>query len=141
MGVVVAIAEFLGSVLLMVWLGRDPFSTPSFKGSRVQRFEQGMSFYQERMGLHDDLVYRIGTHPDHPEYCAWVVRMPGFFSKEVGFNPGGGKGCLDLKPERIALHESCHLRLAHTEPQFDSVPDKTKEEEVESCMKFYGRKN
>lgn len=115
--------------------------TPTFQGDRFDRFEQAIGYYQEKMGLEEKLY--IGPSKRFPEYCAWTLRLEP--PKGFEFDPGrhitiginDHPKCLHWKPELLALHEACHVRMKHNEPQFDSMPTEEKELEVRKCTYWY----
>lgn len=112
--------------------------TVTFPGTRTERFLYGVAYYQGLAGVERKLVFADGEFPNKPEYCAWVVRDPMQYGQTiVGLNTVSPR-CRDYKPEWLALHEVCHLRMAHTNSPFDvSLSHEVKEREVAECMKGY----
>lgn len=118
--------------LAWMWHGRDnKIWTPTYKGTRQERFITAMHHYHEKMGLEQDLVFEI--RPSHPKFCAWVRSGGGPSTVIVGFS----QDCTNVKPEVLALHESCHVRWAHPYLAMDS---EVKHVEVASCMVDYSKK-
>lgn len=124
----------------MVWHGRDRVWTPTFEGTRAERFQAAVLHYQGRMGLEPAtvLVSASGRVIEGKERCAWAWRESGFADDVIGF--WSSARCNRHKPEALALHEQCHRRMAHLEPAFWSVGAKVKEREVKGCMAAYSAK-
>lgn len=126
----------MGLSLLLVWHGRDKVWTPTFKGTPEQRFVAAMTHYQGRMGLSDPLLYQMGGKGSAAGWCASVEPLPGFHAVAVHFFEQSD-ACRRSTPEFWALHESCHLRMAHLSLQ---RTDKQKHSEVKTCMGWYSAK-
>lgn len=114
--------------------------TVTFSGSRTDRFLYGVAYYQELTNVKTKLVFADGEYPGRKNYCAWVVVDPMEYGQTIiGLNTKNPR-CIHYKPEWLALHEICHLRMAHTRPPFDTtMPSKVKEKEAAECMRAYAR--
>lgn len=112
--------------------------TVTFKGNRTERFLYGVAYYQKLADVKTRLAFMGGTYPGHDDYCAWVVRDPVEPRQTlIGVNDSNPL-CQEYKPEWLALHEVCHLSMAHTAAPFDaSMPPEAKEREVDECMRGY----
>lgn len=137
--------SLLLSALIMPHDKKTPW-TPTFEGTRQERFIQAMHHYQEKMGNEDQLVFTVvATHPD---FDAWVMPSPRG-EAHVGWAEDNGREWRNRrlanksltvkkrhikvwKPELIALHESCHLRMQHHRemPPMAHI-------EVNRCMGWY----
>lgn len=130
----------MGLSLVLLWHGRDKVWTPTFNGTRPERFAAAVLHYQERMGL-EDAVVLYSAEPriiNGRARCAWAWRDSGFEDDIIGLCTS--KRCDSRKPEELALHEQCHRRMAHLEPAFWGVDYDTKEREVRECMIAYSAK-
>jgi hypothetical protein len=142
---VIDVVVFGLSVLLSLLAGprdRQPW-TPTFPGTREERFVRAMHHYQERMGLEEHLVFHVA--PSHPSFDAWVA--PGGWGEVVvgyALDSGQPRRVRDgerrrlrvWKPELLALHEACHVRLAHHLGEGGEF----KHVEVKRCMAAYSAK-
>lgn len=121
------------ALVLHTWVSVP--KTPTFAGSRVERYTQAMEHYRERMGY--PYTFKVQTVPYHQKWCAWVGMLtPGVAQAGLVDPPSGG--CSAYPPEYWALHESCHLRMMHIESAL-SMSEEGKESEVRRCMLWYGR--
>lgn len=126
--------------------GRDKIWTPTYDGSVEVRFGRAMEHYHGKMGLTDDLVFQFNKTPS-PRMkgkCASVesqtVHVGGFEPQQVVVvNWYGGNACSRAKPEAMALHESCHLRMMHHRGALSGLDD-MKEDEVKQCMRWYSER-
>lgn len=144
------IAAWAGMVLsfLLAWHGRDKIWTPTFEGDQAQRFGKGVAHYRDKMGIHEELVFDFhaqrGAGKDGR--CASVqrarIKLPGFVTERVVVVRwfGGNKECGRQKPEYWALHEVCHLRMAHTDIDESVMTASQRRGEVERCMGWYSEK-
>jgi hypothetical protein len=110
--------------------------TPTFEGTRVERFTQALYYYKGTMEYPYDITVRVA--PKHDAWCAWVTAT-GAASAEVGFVDPPAKSCTSMKPEFWALHEACHMRMLHIDAALQMSPDE-KEREVKRCMIWYGER-
>lgn len=139
----------LSMTLQTLTMPRDDVWTPTFKGSRQERFVRAMHYYQEKMGFEDQMVFHLES--SHPFYDAYVAPA-GFNEVIVGYAQDSGgprRRAYETKsgrtkwktqrrvwkPEFLALHEACHIRYYHHLRTVD-FPHK----EVERCMKDYSKK-
>jgi hypothetical protein len=121
--------------------GRDKVWTPTFKGSRVQRFQQAVAHYQDKMALdseplimiHEGLLVVYGERR-----CAAANRDAQWSQDNVHMSLD--PQCNVHKPEALALHEQCHRRMMHLESSRWSLPRNEKEREVKTCMAAYSKK-
>jgi hypothetical protein len=136
----IAQALSMGLTFLVMWSGRDRVWTPTFEGSRVERFERAVRYYEERMGLDPAtiLVSDRGRIVDGRERCAWAWRDPAWKDDVVAI--WTHKGCNVHKPELLAFHEQAHRRAGHLEPAFWSLPVEQKEREARELMIAYSAK-
>lgn len=125
---------------LFMWHGRDKVWTPTFEGTREERFIAAARHYEGRMGLApatillSDQTWII----DGKERCAWAWRSDAWADDGVALSRA--KRCKAHKPELLALHEQCHRRMAHLEPGFWGMDPKRKEREADDCMVAYSAK-
>jgi hypothetical protein len=130
LGCVLAIA--FGVSVCSVW----PPSTPTFPGTRTERFVAAMQHYSNRMGIEYSLHVVVVEY--HPKYCAWVTPIgDSILIKDVQVGFSLSKECDPYTPEHLALHEACHLRMMHVEPALQMDIDE-KHREVKTCMRWYG---
>jgi hypothetical protein len=132
----------------LLWAGRDKVWTPTYEGDQYQRFGRAMGHYYEKMGLEDALVFQFG-HPrtgkaKREHWCASVtdewITVPGFHPQRVvvvRYFGSRDSTCNGNKPEELALHEACHLRLMH---HFGTARPQEREREVRTCMGWYSEK-
>jgi len=136
--------ETLVSMLITffpLWMGRDKVWTPTFEGTREERFVKAMHHYQDKMGIEESFIFTTREYsPKHP-ICSsvqlsgeWDAVIISFYVKPNGKQPNG---CSGAKPEFWALHEACHLRYQHHRMNLDP---KKKEEEAKDCMLLYSAK-
>lgn len=112
--------------------------TVTFKGNRTERFLYGVAYYQKLSDVKTKLVFAEGEYPGHKDYCAWVVVDPVQPRQTIIGLGTADPRCQQYKPEWLALHEVCHLVMAHTSAPFDvSLPNEAKEQEVATCMRGY----
>ena len=126
------------AVALLAAIAILPVRTVTFTGTRTERFHYGFRYYKQLAGVTTPTIFLApGPYPKHFDYCAWVVRDVETGAVKVGIN-NDNPLCLPMKPEEMALHEVCHLRMAHTSAPFDNaMSPATKEAEVSVCMKDY----
>jgi hypothetical protein len=131
---------FVGVPLLAIvycaW--NDTPATPRFEGTRVERYAEAMRYYQSKMGTHYDV--HVVSIKAHPKFCAWVMPLdngPNPVNVQAGIVDTQSGECAAYSPERLALHESCHLRMMHVDPAL-IMSDKEKHAEVRKCMRWYG---
>jgi hypothetical protein len=113
--------------------------TVTFKDcSRVDRFRYGVAYYMKLAGVTKRVRFLPpGSYPGHPDYCAWVIRDAADGTALIGLNDQN-PDCTHYKPEWLALHETCHLIMAHTSAPFDNaMSPMQKETEVDRCMRDY----
>lgn len=134
--------ETLASLLLtfaVLWHGRDkPVWTPTYEGTREERFVKAVEYYNERMGLEPPVIEVMEPRlvVDGKPRCFWARRTRVFADDVVGMSTA--EGCRALKPELYASHEQCHRRMAHLDmPQ---LTDEVKHREVAECMEAYAAK-
>jgi len=125
--------------LLIVGWGSVP-RVPHFKGTREDRFAQGVAFYQQRMGL-EGYTILLAKAKTRFDACAWTE----YVAKDVvvmGITQEQPY-CSSMRPEELALHETCHVRMMHMDADFMNRPGhpnyRQREDEVARCMKWYGR--
>ena len=125
---------------LFMWHGRDKPWTPTFKGTRVERFTTATRHYEKRMGLDPATVFvsESGRIIHGEQRCAWTVRDEAWTDDVVAI--WTTKRCNVYKPEVLALHEQCHRRMGHLEPAFWEMDQREKEREVKKCMLVYSAK-
>jgi hypothetical protein len=112
---------------------------PRYEGTRVERYEQALYYYQERMGL-QDYSFEIKVVEKYPtdDRCAWVQNN-GWKHVQFGFVDAGFI-CNGMRPERLSLHEMCHVRWMHTDKQINALMTiEEMEVEVKRCMSRYGK--
>jgi len=125
------------AIALLAAIAILPVRTVTFKGTRTERFHYGFGYYKQLAGVTTPTIFLApGPYPQHFDYCAWVIRDIETGTVKVGINDN--PLCLPMKPEEMALHEVCHIRMAHTSAPFDNAMSlATKEAEVSECMKVY----
>lgn len=132
--------ETLVSLLLtfaVLWQGRDQVWTPTFDGTREERFVKAVNHYSVKMGLEDptiEILDGLLVIEGEPA-CFWARKHPSFRGDVVGMSRA--RRCRHYKPELYALHEQSHRRLAHLEPAMAHLTREQKEREVEDCMRWY----
>lgn len=122
----------------LLWPGRDKVWTPTFEGTREERYVQAVNYYSERMGLEPPTIEILKPRLviDGRPACFWVRRHQVFAGDVVGISTA--PECRRLKPELYASHESCHRRLAHLDIQ--GLTSEQKHREVQACMEAYAAK-
>jgi hypothetical protein len=123
--------------LLFVSYSCASVRTVTYRGSRYERFAEGVNYYSRELEIPQNVVIQHRSWPGK-DYCAWTMRdTTGWHRSIVALSPVT-PACSWYKPEWLALHEVCHLRLAHTsEPFATTLTNKQKEREVAICMKAY----
>lgn len=124
----------MGALLVLLAACTIPIQTVTFKGTRTERFLYGVAYYQKVSDDKHKLVFEEGEFDGHSDYCAWVVRDP-YLGDVVGLNNKNPR-CQEYKPEWLALHEVCHLRMAHLEV-IGTLSHEKRESEVVECMRAY----
>lgn len=130
----------LGLSLVLMWGGRDKVWTPTFEGTRAERFERAVRHYEAKMGLGAATIMLSDTGRviGGKARCAWAWREDGWSDDVIGFWTSAK--CERHKPEVLAFHEACHRRWAHLEPAMWDLPREQKEREVKACMVAYSAK-
>jgi hypothetical protein len=127
----------LGLSFLLAWVGRDKVHTPTFQGSRAERFQVAIGHYQAKMGLTGAYVLEFKSDRlkvGGKTVCGWTYRTTRFDLDTIGMSTSGD--CKRWKPEHVALHEQCHRRMAHLD-----MPDLSgKEREARECERWYSAK-
>ncbi len=133
----IAILVLLG-MSSCIYIQSGPW-TPTFDGNRFSRFKQGVLYYRQRMGI----TYSVEFVNEHMvglrgRYCAWV-RRDIFDNRLMVVGLSTDVECA-AKPEWYALHEACHMRMAHTDAAFENtLTHEQKEAEANRCMGWYGK--
>lgn len=107
---------------------------------RVASYQRWVKHYQNLVGLQDLQLEFVTKH--HPEYCAWVTKLP---PATGAFPPGmifvglsfPDAECESVPERTLAMHEMCHLRMMHLEVGVREMSTADMHYEVRECMKAY----
>lgn len=126
------------AMIIIVWTEYPP--SIEFEGTRTERYTKALAYYREKMGID----YKLHVYPvsHHDSACAWVERVGSAFPfvKDVRVGISDDPQCHSFRPEYMALHECCHLRMKHLEsPILETMSNEEKHDEVRKCILWYGR--
>ena len=87
-------------------------------------------YYEGQMGLEDNAVV-FGHLPK--DWCGAAFASRIYFGDFIGYDTAK-KRCSLMSPKELALHETCHVRYAHTHRDGN---DRAKHREVRVCADHY----